>query len=146
MSARPKDIGTKAETAVVRYLIACGIPAERRALAGAADQGDVWAAAGRAVLEVKTRNRAHTPADVERWLAELDRETRAAMTAGARVEVSLLVVKRIGSGPANVGDWHVYCRPGDAAYLLAGVVIADGDGWVQMPLHMAADRLRRLAA
>lgn len=37
-----KDKGTKAETAVVRYAIQCGWPhAERRALSGTGDRGDI---------------------------------------------------------------------------------------------------------
>ena len=42
MTNRPKAIGTAAETAVVRYLAAHGFPnAERRALHGATDLGDI---------------------------------------------------------------------------------------------------------
>lgn len=42
MNNSPKAIGTAAETAVVRYLAAHGFPAaERRALHGATDLGDI---------------------------------------------------------------------------------------------------------
>lgn len=47
MTNRPKAIGTAAETAVVRYLAAHGFPAaERRALHGATDLGDITGTPG----------------------------------------------------------------------------------------------------
>lgn len=140
--SRPKDVGTKAETAVVRLLRAAGLAAERRALAGSADQGDIWVNGGRAVLEVKSRNRPVTLAEVESWLVETERECIHAMAAGAPADFCALVVKRPGSGPANAADWTVYARPCDAAWLLAGVQIADATGWVAMRLGDVADRLR----
>ncbi len=41
MANRSKDIGTRAETKVARYLSSKGFPTERKALAGAADKGDL---------------------------------------------------------------------------------------------------------
>ena len=133
---RPKQTGTKAETCVARYLIAAGVPnVARRTLTGSHDTGDIWIDHGWGVLEVKSRNRAHTWADVDRWMTELDREAVHAETAGAAVQVAALIVKRVGSGPANVGDWHTYMRPDDTAYLLTGAPTAMAGNWLQTPLH-----------
>lgn len=41
MTNRPKELGTQWESECVRYLQDNGISAERRALAGAADKGDI---------------------------------------------------------------------------------------------------------
>jgi hypothetical protein len=140
----PKARGTNMESAVCRYLNAAGVPAQRRVLTGPKDQGDLWVANGRAVIETKTRRTAHTPRDVEKWLTEVDTEILNATAAGAPCELGLLVVKRVGSGLANIGDWWAYMRPGDAAFLLSGVSVVDGHGWVQMPLWLVAERLRDL--
>jgi hypothetical protein len=140
----PKARGTATESSLARWLTAAGLPTERRVLTGSADQGDLWTAHGKIIWEVKTRRTAHTPRDVEKWLQELDRETVHACKAGAACDMALLVVKRVGSGLANIGDWHAFMRPGDAAYLLTGVSISDGHGWVQMPLWLVAERLRDL--
>ena len=41
MANPSKDKGTRAETKVARYLSECGLPTERKALAGSADRGDL---------------------------------------------------------------------------------------------------------
>jgi hypothetical protein len=102
VTARPKDIGTAAETAVVRYLRAHGFPhAERRALTGAYDQGDVTGIPG-VVIEVKGGKAAKTASDgqVAAWLAETETER-----VNARADVGVLVMARAGIGPANAGRW-----------------------------------------
>jgi len=137
----PKQAGTAVESALIKYFRAHGLTADRKTLAGAYDQGDIWVAHGRAIVEVKTRKGGHSPANVESWLQELDRETVNASKHGAVPEVSLLVVKRVGTGLANPGNWHAYTRPGEVVWLFTGVSVADGDGWVQMPLWLAVDRL-----
>lgn len=53
MVNKPKNIGTKGETKVVRYLQSQGIHAQRRALCGAKDQGDVELPDANCILEVK---------------------------------------------------------------------------------------------
>jgi hypothetical protein len=66
-----KAKGTAAETAVVRFLQANGYPhAERRALAGAQDRGDVAGIPG-LVIEVKNEQRM----DLAGWMNEVARET-----------------------------------------------------------------------
>ena len=60
MTGRPKDIGTAAETAVVRFLRDNGFPlAERRALHGSTDRGDITGTPG-LVWEVKGGDAAKT--------------------------------------------------------------------------------------
>ncbi|MGI5155776.1 hypothetical protein [Microbispora sp. CA-102843] len=100
---RPKEIGTKAETAVVRFLRDHGFPgAERRTLKGGKDQGDITGTPGVA-WEIKTRNRNVSDAQIADWWdeAELEREH-------AEADVAVLVVKRPGHGLENAGDWWAY--------------------------------------
>jgi len=99
---RPKDIGTAGETAVVRYLRVNGWPnAERRALHGSTDLGDVTGCPS-LTWEVKAGAAAHAaqPANVETWMAqtELERENSGA-------DVGVLVLARKGYGPARAGMW-----------------------------------------
>lgn len=99
---RPRDIGTVAETAVVRVLRDNGFPhAERRALHGALDLGDITGTPG-IVWEVKGGDAAKTASDgqVERWREETDRE---AQNAGA--PLGILVLQRKGIGTANASRW-----------------------------------------
>ncbi|NAE18288.1 hypothetical protein, partial [Enterococcus hirae] len=69
MPARPRDIGTAAETATVRYLRTAGFPhAERRALRGTHDCGDITGTPGLA-WEVKGGQAAKGASDgqVAQW-------------------------------------------------------------------------------
>lgn len=92
-----KARGTRAESDVVTYLMMNGFPdAERRALRGALDAGDV-AGVRDAVIEVKDH------ADRQRlaeWMAELEAELRA---AGASVG-GVWHKKR---GKSSPGNWYV---------------------------------------
>jgi hypothetical protein len=99
---RPKAIGTATETAVVRALRRLGFPgAERRALTGTLDQGDVTGCVG-ICWEVKGGTAAKTASDgqVAEWLAETERER---VNAGA--DIGVLVLQRSGIGPANADRW-----------------------------------------
>ena len=103
--SRPRDIGTKAETAVVRAAQTRGFPhAERRALRGRADVGDVLLCPG-VIVEVKGGDMARKASDalVAKWLVETERER---VNAGA--EHAFLVVQRAGVGPRNAHQWHAY--------------------------------------
>lgn len=96
MVNKPKIKGTRAETAVVEYLKAHGFPwAERRALSGSQDRGDV-AGVVRHVLEVKD----HAQASVGAWVDEAERER---INDGA--DVGVVIWKRRGKGDA--GQWFV---------------------------------------
>jgi len=105
--ARPKDIGTAAETAVVRALRTLGFPhAERRALAGAYDLGDITGCPG-LVWEVKGGDAAKNASDglIADWLAETEQER---VNAGAGVGV--LVIQRRGIGAGNAHRWWAIVR------------------------------------
>jgi hypothetical protein len=99
---KPKAIGTKAETAVARWLQSAGFPhAERRALRGIEDAGDITGCPGICV-EVKGGEaaRAASDAQIGAWLAETETER-----LNARAVIGLLVMQRRGVGPANAGRW-----------------------------------------
>ena len=113
MSNPPKARGTAAETAVVRYLAARGLPAARVTLHGKHDRGDVHVFGGKVAIECKSRRTWHSPADIEKWLAELERECMNV----PQCSVGVLVVKRPGSGPANAGDWLCFLRADEWALL-----------------------------
>ncbi|MEV0726028.1 hypothetical protein AB0I37_25020 [Micromonospora purpureochromogenes] len=105
MKRRPRDIGTAAESATVKYLAANGFPhAERRSLRGALDAGDITGTPA-VCWEVKGGDAARTASDltISRWMAEL-----AAETVNAKADVGLLVVQRAGVGPGNAGRWWAY--------------------------------------
>lgn len=94
--SRNKAKGTSAETAVVNYLIARGyVHAERRALAGVNDKGDVAGLPG-VCIEVK----AHKTYSIPAWLKEL-----AVEKVNAKATVGFLVVKPVGVGLTNTGAW-----------------------------------------
>ena len=99
---RPKQIGTAAESAVVKALRRHGFPhAERRALSGRADVGDVILCPG-VIGEVKGGAAAKQASDglLQVWWEETLREQ-----VNARADVALLIVARRGIGPANADRW-----------------------------------------
>lgn len=109
MVNRPKNIGTAAETAVVNTCRRLGFPgAERRALHGAADLGDILLCPG-VILEVKGGAAAKDASDldIERWLDETETERT---NAGAAV--ALLVTQRRGVGAPNAYRWWAHWRHG----------------------------------
>lgn len=96
-----KAKGTAVETAVVRYLQANGFPAaERRALHGAADRGDISGIPGIAV-EVKAVARPAYP----QWLREAAKEA-----ANADVPFGVVIHKPVGVGRDNPADFVVALR------------------------------------
>jgi hypothetical protein len=111
---RPRDIGTVAETAVVRYLQANGWPhAERRALRGTYDCGDVTGCPG-LMFEVKAGQAAKTASDgqVDSWLAETETERR-----NAKADIGILVLARAGIGAHNCGRWWAVVPLGQVAHI-----------------------------
>ena len=124
--SRSRAIGTSAESAVVKLARSSGFPyAERRALAGADDQGDIRLDLhGRVILEVKAGKAAETASDsqVAAWLVEAERERDA---AGAWY--GFLVLKRAGKGPRNAGQWWAVAHLDDLALVAcsSGAVIGD---------------------
>ncbi len=95
---RPRDKGTIAETAVVGFLRDNGWPyAERRALHGAMDKGDVTGIPGLA-MEVKWAN---AGMKIGPWLTETGIER-----LNAAAEHGVLVVKPLGLGVTRVESWY----------------------------------------
>jgi hypothetical protein len=102
MTNKPKAIGTAAESAVVRYLQASGFPhAERRALRGELDAGDVTGCPG-VCIEVKGGEAARSASDgdVTAWMKEVRAET-----LNADAQIGFLVMQRRAVGPKNAGRW-----------------------------------------
>jgi len=128
--SRSKDIGTRCETAVVRYLQASGWPsAERRALRGAADAGDITGTPG-ICWSVKGGTAARTASDttVDRWLTEL-----AGQCVHAAADVGVLVMQRAGYGPARAESWTAVMRLGTAAILHVALVNPAPETWTGGP-------------
>lgn len=96
MVNRSKTKGTSAETAVVTYLIAAGaLHAERRALTGNQDKGDIAGLPGVAV-EVKNCARDQLP----QWIDETTVEG-----VNARADIAVCWHKRRGT--TDPGKWFV---------------------------------------
>jgi hypothetical protein len=96
MVNRSKTKGTAAETAIVRYLQAAGaVHAERRALTGAHDRGDIAGIVG-VVIESKSCARDQLPA----WVDEAELE---GLNDGA--EIAFVWHKRRGT--TDPGRWFV---------------------------------------
>lgn len=89
--------GTFAESMVVRYLQSTYWPyAERRALSGGQDKGDITGTPGLA-WEVKSAKTLCVPA----WLRETEAER-----VNAKADYATLVIKPTGVGAANVGQFY----------------------------------------
>lgn len=84
--SRAKQKGTAWETAIVRYLQACNLPARRKVLTGSLDEGDIDT--GRWSIEAKNCQAISLAA----WVDEADAE---AANSGRPVAV---VAKRRGKG------------------------------------------------
>lgn len=96
MVNRPKQKGTSAETAVVTYLRDNGFPqAERRALSGGKDKGDVAGVIDN-VIEVKNCARDGLPG----WVDEAEVEK-----VNANAKYGVVWAKRRGKG--SPGAWFV---------------------------------------
>ncbi len=93
--SKSKQKGTAAETAVVKYLKANGFPkAERRALQGNLDKGDI-SGIDDVVFEVKD----HKKMELAGWVKELEVEVdNADAVTGA------VIHKR--KGTTDVGEWY----------------------------------------
>ena len=93
---RSKTKGTQAESAVIDYLNEHGFPdAERRALNGTQDRGDVAGVPG-VCIEIKN----HREFDLAQWLDEALREGRM-----ANAPVTVVWHKRRNKG--SPGEWYV---------------------------------------
>jgi hypothetical protein len=93
--SRSKQKGTLAETAVVELLKEVWPMAERRALSGINDKGDI-AGIPKIVIEVKNQKSYKIP----EWLNETKVEK-----ANAEADLGILVIKPNGVGVSRVSDW-----------------------------------------
>jgi hypothetical protein len=136
MVNKPRNVGTKAETAVTRYLLENGVPAHRTAQHGSADVGDIHALNGLVVLEVKSHKGHPSPGQVDRWMTETDAEAARVPSC----DVAALVVKRPGS--AKPADWTAHMRVIDLLVLLGlgdavdAVGVRHNADWELLPVHM----------
>lgn len=119
--SKSKSKGTAAESAVVSFLRTRGWPhAERLALQGAHDRGDVTGTPG-VVWEVKNC----AELDLAGWLheAEVEREN-------AHADHGLVVAKPVGIGTSRVASWYAAMYAGDFQVLLAQASVPSGQVWI----------------
>lgn len=141
MTNKPKAIGTRGETGVVRVARDLGFPEARRlALAGADDQGDAILCPG-IIAEVKTGKHAKTAslAQIDLWWLETEIERQ---NAGATI--GLLVVQRAGYSPERAAYWRCFLGAPVVATLQIrkGVFIHDHAFPVEMTFAKALLLLR----
>lgn len=110
MANRSKQVGTAAESAVVKYILDKGLYCHRKTLSGAVDEGDVWVvmpSGGIAVIQVKAGRSAETASIelMDRWLRDAEDQAGA-----AKGDMAFLVTKVSGRGDARVGDWTLSWR------------------------------------
>ena len=132
MSNPQKAKGTRGETAVVKYLRDNGFGlAERRALGGSHDMGDILICPG-LIAEVKAGDKAKSfqQSLLEKWMDETRKEH-----SNADAVVALLIVQRSPYGPERVGMWWCWVTP---VVRLAGYPLREA--W--SPLHLVIETLR----
>lgn len=103
--SKQRDVGTRAETALVRHCHALGIPAARTALTGG-DVGDVHLWHGRVVVQVKSGKQCNSPS--WRVLSDWWGQTEAQADRVQACDLAVLVVKR--KGTTDPGQWFAYVR------------------------------------
>lgn len=142
MVNRPKNIGTAAETAVVRVLAAFWPDAKREPLRGARDQGDirtgpvVWEIKGGAQARGAATTGSAGPALIEAWMEQTRIEK---LHAGARFGV--LVTARAGFGASRAERWWAYLRADEFADLCG----APGHSWAE-PVRLELGHLLMILA
>ena len=102
---RPRDIGTRAETAIVRTARQFGFPhAERKPLYGSRDQADVALCPG-VLIESKAGKAAETASDnqIGEWMGEAE-----ASRVNAGAAFCFLVTKRKGVGAPRARRWWAH--------------------------------------
>jgi hypothetical protein len=124
--SKSKDKGTAAEREVVRYLQTWWPAAERRALSGNKDKGDVAGIPG-VCIEIKA-------AKVQA-LAAWRRETWTEMENAGAVHC-MLVVKRPYKG---VAQWDAYVPHVLLPWSFVGDDESEAEAWIRMDLRLAAE-------
>lgn len=142
MVNKPKNIGTAAETAVVRVLNSNGFPgADRAPLHGRDDTGDIHVLPG-LMLEIKGGKAAEkaSMAQIDEWLAETRREG-----ANWNADYAFLVTKRSGYGAGRAQHWWAWPSVYDLGYLAAEICDIGPDiETVHMPVRIELRYLIRL--
>jgi hypothetical protein len=121
MTNRSKNIGTAVESAVTRFAQGYGFAhAERRALHGSLDRGDILLCPG-VIVEAKGGATAETASDnlIGSWLAETERER-----VNANAAVALLVCKRRAVGATRAGQWAAWTTVGMLRDLVSSLPMA----------------------
>lgn len=113
MVNRPKQIGTAAESAVLKILQPHFPEVRRNVQHGDRDEGDLFTSG--ICWEVKGGNTARTmtPGLLVEWMGQTERE---ALHAGARIGV--LVTQRAGYGLKRADQWWAYISVGDLGTVL----------------------------
>lgn len=135
MSNRSKQKGTDGENRVVRYFQSRGWPAERRALRGTLDGGDI---AGVHLVTIEVKAVDDHPARPDGWFSELRTEMR-----NTGDPLGLLVVK-VKYKP--VDRWDAWMPFRQIATDLSEGAFDPGEDWtwVRMDLRLAVDVLEKL--
>lgn len=130
-ATRPKDIGTRAETAVLKQLLPYFPEARREVLHGNKDWGDILAD-GSFVFEVKGGHQAWTsaPGDIDRWLIEAEVEA-----ANAGRPFGILVVQRKGYAAERAGKWWAWVPIAIFAHLVGGEALIANGAPLRLELH-----------
>lgn len=114
MVNKPKQIGTRAETAVARYLAANGFPhAERRTLRGREDAGDITGTPG-VCWEVKVRKQPPGDDQIAGWMVDTEVER-----GNAGADFGVLIVRRPGYSETRADRWWAYLPVRDLAAVFA---------------------------
>lgn len=118
---KAKIKGTAAESAAVLFLREHGWPhAERLALQGALDRGDITGTPG-IVWEVKNCVDYNLPG----WLAEAETERE-----NAHADHGIVIAKPAGIGAKSVDRWHAAMYAGDMVVLCVQAGLKAEDLWV----------------
>lgn len=135
MTNKNKQKGTAAETTVVRFFCDKGYPAERRALRGVNDGGDV---AGIPFTTVEVKAEEKHPARPDGWFEELRKEMR-----NTGDPIGLLVVK-VKYKP--VERWDAWMPIHQLSSDLSELAFDPGEDWtwVRMDLQLAVAVLENL--
>lgn len=111
MANPSKDKGTRFETMTARFLGDMGIRAERKALKGTSDEGDLRAVSGLWEFAVECKDRKRI--ELARWFSEAEAEAE-------RCDATpLLVIHREGCGAKGFGGNLAVMRLEDFAELAA---------------------------
>jgi hypothetical protein len=115
MTNKPKQIGTRAESAVLKVLKLYWPNAKRLVLAGSQDRGDIGDT-GDFIFEVKGGVQADRPGDaaLAGWMRETNLEAHH-----SGVHVGVLVTQRKGVGIDNADRWYAWLTLHDLT-LIAG--------------------------